>query len=59
MKKKQQQQQEEEAAKASDKDKWAVLITAINAIQLPELKSPAYKSKLNSFTAKIKEINAL
>lgn len=59
LKKKQQQQQEEEAAKASDKDKWAVLITAINAIQLPELKSPAYKSKLNSFTAKIKEINAL
>lgn len=59
LKKKQQQQQEEEAAKASDKDKWTGLLTAINAIQLPEMKSPAYKAKLNSFTSKIKEINAL
>lgn len=49
----------EELDKQSDKEKWAVLMTSLNNIVIPDFKSPAYKSKMQQLTAKMKEINAL
>lgn len=49
----------EEQAKAKDKEKWAMLLKAINELQLPEFKSSIYKGKLNILKEKFEEINDL
>lgn len=49
----------EEALKATDKTKWAAFLKSIEAIQLPEMKHPAYRQKIvdaKKFIAKITDL---
>ena len=58
----QQQQQQEEQAKASDKQKWATFITALDGFaqaNLPDFKSKGYKDKLAIVKEKFEEISTL
>lgn len=61
-KEKQKRQQEEENAKASDKEKWATFIAALNQFvtgNMPEFKSSIYKNKRQITKEKLEEISAL
>lgn len=49
----------EELAKASDKEKWQVLLTSLASIQFPEFKSGIYKGKLSIVKEKFEEIKEL
>ncbi len=53
------QQKAEEADKASDKDKWQVLLNTLSSVVLPDFKSNIYKGKLSILKEKLEEINEL
>lgn len=53
------QQRIEEEAKASDKEKWAVFLSAVNDIKVPAMKSGVYKKKISMANEKLGEINGL
>lgn len=57
--KQEEQRQLEESAKASDKEKWGVLLSALNSISLPQFTSTIYKGKLAVLKEKFEEINSL
>jgi len=49
----------EEALRATDKTKWAAVLKSIAAIQLPDMKHPAYKQKVIDAKKFISKINDL
>lgn len=60
LKKKQEEQlRQEELSKASDKDKWALYVQQIVALQPPVFTSNIYKGKANIAKEKIEEISKL
>lgn len=60
LKKEQEEKQKiEDAAKASDKDKWVVLMRSIESLPLPVFTSNIYKGKLASLKSLIEQIKSL
>lgn len=53
------EQLQEEQAKASDKEKWQLLLNEMKGINFPDFKSPTYKKKLAILKEKFEEINDL
>lgn len=49
----------EEAAKASDSDKWELVIKLLSEMKLPEMKSTIYKRKVAIMKEKLEEIKEL
>lgn len=49
----------EEIAQASDKEKWEMFLTQIMAVQVPVMKSPAYRKRVAIYLERMEEIKEM